>query len=71
VALLAVYSLGLGLPFLVTGLLIDRATPTFRHLSRVLPLVMLICGALIAAMGALILSGLLTRLAQFSPFLGG
>lgn len=71
VALLAVYSLGLGLPFLITGILIDRATPAFRRLSRLLPIVMLVCGALMVAMGALILSGLLTRLAQFSPLLGG
>lgn len=71
VALLAIYSLGLGLPFLATGLLIDRATPAFRRLSRALPLVMLACGALMMAMGALVLSGLLTRLAQFSPLLGG
>jgi cytochrome c-type biogenesis protein len=71
VALLAVYSLGLGLPFLATGLLIDRAAPAFRRLSRALPMVMLGCGAMMVAMGALVLSGVLTRLAQFSPLLGG
>lgn len=71
VFLLAIYSLGLGAPFLITGLLIDRATPAFRRISRALPLITTVSGAMLVGMGLLILSGTLTRLAQYSPFLGG
>jgi len=71
VLLLAVYSFGLGLPFLLTGLLIDRVTPTFRRISPLLPLITAISGLLLILMGALILSGSLERLAGYSPLLGG
>jgi len=71
VLLLAVYSFGLGLPFLLTGLLIDRITPTFRRVSPLLPLITAISGLLLILMGALILSGSLERLAGYSPLLGG
>jgi cytochrome c-type biogenesis protein len=71
VLLLAIYSFGLGLPFLVTGLLIDRITPLFRRMSRLLPVISLISGSLLVLMGVLVLSGALTRLAQFSPLIGG
>jgi cytochrome c-type biogenesis protein len=71
VALLLVYSLGLGLPFLITGLLMDRLTPGFRRLAPVLPVINLASGGLLMAMGALVLSGTLVGLAKYSPFLGG
>ncbi len=71
VVLLLIYSFGLGMPFLVTGLLIDRITPSFRRVSRYLPIITLISGALLVLMGLLVLSGSLVSLAKYSPFLGG
>ena len=71
VLLLLVYSFGLGLPFLLTGLLVDRLTPAFRRVNRSMPIITLVSGALLAAMGVLVLSGTLVRLSQYSPFLGG
>jgi cytochrome c-type biogenesis protein len=71
VLLLLIYSFGLGMPFLITGLLIDRVTPAFRRISRYLPLINLASGAMLVVMGLLVLSGTLVRLAQYSPFLGG
>lgn len=71
VLLLAIYSFGLGAPFLITGLLIDRVTPAFRRISRLMPIITLASGGLLVGMGLLVLSGTLTRLAQFSPFIGG
>jgi cytochrome c-type biogenesis protein len=71
VVLLLVYSFGLGLPFLITGLLIDRITPTFRRVSRFIPIITLASGAMLVVMGLLVLSGTLVRLAQYSPILGG
>jgi cytochrome c-type biogenesis protein len=71
VVLLLVYSLGLGLPFLITGLLIDRMTPAFRRISPLIPVINLASGVLLIGMGALVLSGTLVSLARYSPFLGG
>lgn len=71
VILLLVYSLGLGLPFLVTGLLIDRVTPFFRRVNRSLAVISMISGALLAGMGILVFSGTLTQLAQYAPLVGG
>ncbi|MGH2346261.1 MAG: cytochrome c biogenesis CcdA family protein [Chloroflexota bacterium] len=71
VALLLVYSFGLGVPFLITGLLIDRATPTFRRISPFLPIINLISGVALVITGLLVLSGTLVTLARYAPFLGG
>jgi cytochrome c-type biogenesis protein len=71
VALLLVYSFGLGMPFLITGLLIDRITPAFRRISPFLPIINLVSGAALVLTGLLVLSGALVTLARYSPFLGG
>lgn len=71
VILLLVYSFGLGLPFLLTGLLIDRAVPTFRRFSRYMPIINMASGVLLIVMGVLVFSGTLVSLAQYSPFVGG
>jgi cytochrome c-type biogenesis protein len=71
VVLLLTYSLGLGLPFLITGLLIDRVTPVFHRISRFIPIVNLVSGALLVTMGVLVFSGTLVSLAKYSPYLGG
>jgi cytochrome c-type biogenesis protein len=69
--LLLIYSFGLGLPFLLTGVLIDRITPLFRRASRYLGVISLGSGAMLVLMGILVLSGSLAQLAQYSPLLGG
>lgn len=71
VVLLLAYSLGLGLPFLVTGLLIDRLTPVFRRVSRFMPLITMASGIVMVVMGVLVLAGLFVRLAQYAPLFGG
>ena len=69
--LLAVYSLGLGLPFLLFGLLFTRALGIVRWLRRRWRLVSLTSGALLVAFGVLLASGELVRLtAQLSRFTG-
>ena len=60
--LLACYSLGLAIPFLVTAVAFDRATGAFRWLRDRHVLVTAISGAILIAMGLLILSGELTVL---------
>lgn len=58
--LLAIYSLGLGLPFLITGAIFDRVTPRLRRLYRYSSLFYITSAALLITMGILILTNKLT-----------
>jgi cytochrome c-type biogenesis protein len=60
--LLAFYSLGLAVPFLVTALAFDRATTAFRWIRDRYLVVTAISGCVLIAMGVLILTGELTEL---------
>src|SRR5215216_516019 len=55
--LLAVYSAGLGIPFLVTALAFSRATTAFAVVKRHYGVIMGIGGAILITMGILILAG--------------
>jgi cytochrome c-type biogenesis protein len=61
--LLLAYSLGLGAPFLATGLLFGRVRPLLGWLSRHSLIVNRVAGALLMALGALIFTGTLSRVA--------
>jgi cytochrome c-type biogenesis protein len=61
-ALLAFYSLGLAVPFLLTAVLFDRATVTFRWIRDHYVVVTAVSGCILIGMGLLILTGELTRL---------
>jgi cytochrome c-type biogenesis protein len=60
--LLAVYSAGLGIPFLVTALAFSRMTTAFSVVKRHYGIVMGAGGAILIAMGVLILTGGFTDL---------
>jgi cytochrome c-type biogenesis protein len=60
--LLACYSLGLAVPFLLTAVAFDRMTGTFRWLRDHYLVITAVSGAVLIAMGILLLSGELTRL---------
>jgi cytochrome c-type biogenesis protein len=60
--LLAVYSAGLGIPFLVTALAFSRMTTAFAVVKRHYAVVMGIGGAILITMGVLILTGSFTDL---------
>jgi cytochrome c-type biogenesis protein len=62
VFLLAGYSLGLGIPFLLTGLAMDRATTLLRRMRRYMPLVKTITAALLIIIGLLLLVDALPRI---------
>jgi len=64
VIFLLAYALGLGLPFLLVGLLIDRISPLMRRVRRYTGPISLIGGVLLILMGMLILSGRLDQLAN-------
>ena len=55
--LLAVYSAGLGIPFLVTALAFSRMTTAFAVVKRHYAAIMAVGGAILIAMGVLILTG--------------
>ena len=55
--LLAVYSAGLGIPFLATALAFSRMTTAFAAIKRHYAAIMAVGGAILIAMGVLILTG--------------
>jgi len=60
--LLAVYSAGLGIPFLITALAFSRVTTAFAVIKRHYAVIMAGGGAILIAMGILILTGGFTDL---------
>ena len=59
--MLLCYSAGLGVPFLVSAVLIDQLKGTFNFIKRNYNLVNKICGSLLVAVGVLMATGLLTK----------
>jgi cytochrome c-type biogenesis protein len=64
--LLAVYSLGLAIPFLVTALAFSRATAAFAVIKRHYRLIVGFGGGILIAMGVLILTGAFTELNRWA-----
>ena len=58
--LLAVYSLGLGLPFLIVGAAFDFFMPILRYINRYSGLIHVVSGLLLIIIGVLILTNKLT-----------
>jgi cytochrome c-type biogenesis protein len=65
VIFLLAYALGLGLPFLLIGLLVDRVSPLMRRVRRYTGPISLIGGVVLILMGMLIFSGRLDQLANY------
>ena len=60
--LLACYSLGLGLPFVLCALLIERLKGAFAVIKRHYTAVNRVCGAFLVLVGVLMMTGLFARL---------
>lgn len=60
--MLLAYSLGLGVPFLLSALLIDRLKSTFDWIKRHYRVINLVCGGLLILVGLLMATGTLGRL---------
>ena len=69
VFLLAVYSLGLGIPFLMTSLGLNRFLTFYGRFKRHFRAVEIASGALVIAVGVLVLTNSLSRLAGWFSFL--
>ena len=68
--LLAVYSLGLGVPFLITSLAINQFFGAAKRIRRYYHAIELISGGLLVGIGVLILTGQLTLIVRFlQPYL--
>ncbi len=55
--LLAIYSLGLGLPFLIVGAAFDSVLPLLKRINRYSGIIHIISGLLLIVVGVLILTG--------------
>ena len=61
-AMLLVYSLGLGIPFLLSALLIDRLKSALDLIKRHYGIINKVCGGLLIAIGVLMATGAMGRL---------
>jgi cytochrome c-type biogenesis protein len=73
--LLAVYSLGLGIPFIAVALMLGRVKPALNWLSRRSLIINRVAGVILIALGVLILTGWISPvvgfLSMFIPKIGG
>jgi len=67
--LLSIYSAGLGIPFLLTSLALNKFLTFYSRFKKHFHAVEVVSGALVVAVGVLILTGSLTRLATWLSFL--
>ena len=59
--MLLCYSLGLGIPFVISAVLVDRLKGAFDFIKRNYRIINLICGGLLILVGILMMTGLLGR----------
>ena len=64
-AMLLCYSLGLGIPFLLSAVLIDKLKSTFNWIKAHYDIINKICGGALILVGVLMATGLLGRFLNF------
>ena len=62
ILMLLAYSLGLGIPFLLSAILIDRLKSTFSFIKRNYRVINFICGSFLIVVGTLMATGTIGRL---------
>lgn len=62
IIMLVLYSLGLGIPFILSAVLIEKLKSTFNFIKKNYRIINIICGCLLVVVGILMMSGLLTKL---------
>lgn len=63
--MLLLYSLGLGLPFVISALLIDKLKGAFGFIKRHYTVINTVCGVFLIAIGILMMTGLLSRVLTY------
>ena len=63
--LLAVYSLGLGVPFLATSLAVDRFFAAFKHVRKYYRLIEVVAGLLMVVIGILLVTDRFSLIARY------
>ncbi len=66
--LLTVYSLGMGIPFIIIGLAWGAIMPLWKSINRYLGIISIVSGALLILVGILMITGNLAWFSQFIPF---
>jgi len=66
--LLFVYSLGMGIPFLVSGLFVGWALRAFSRIRKHLRVIQIVCGVILIVYGALLISGRFSWLSSLSDW---
>ena len=61
VTMLLFYSLGLGIPFVISAVLIDKLKSAFGFIKKNYKVINIVCGSLLIAVGILMCTGLLGR----------
>ena len=61
ILMLLTYSLGLGIPFIASAVLIDKLKTTFDFIKKNYKVINIICGCILILVGVLMMSGLLTK----------
>ncbi|MEG1448382.1 MAG: cytochrome c biogenesis protein CcdA, partial [Oscillospiraceae bacterium] len=59
ILMLVFYSLGLGIPFVASAVLIDRLKSTFDFVKRNYKIINIICGSILIIVGILMMTGLM------------
>lgn len=59
--MLLAYSSGLGIPFIISALLIDKMKSTFNFIKRHYALINTVCGALLVLVGILMMTGVMGK----------
>lgn len=65
IVMLVLYSMGLGLPFLISALLIDRLKGTFQFIKMHYQMINRVCGGLLVLVGLAMMTGMMNRLLAF------
>ena len=59
IVMLFCYSLGLGIPFVISALLIDKLKGAFNWIKKNYKIINIVCGILLVLVGILMMTGLL------------
>ena len=61
VLMLLCYSLGLGIPFILSAVLIDKLKSAFNFIKRNYKIINIVCGVFLIAVGILMATGLMGK----------